>query len=62
MKINQIEQLTRQSHLNLYAIDYLNRENQKKTWVYASRKGNEKTEGLPDAVVLVPFHCQTENW
>ncbi len=59
MKINQIEQLTRQSHLNLYAIDYLNRENQKKTWVYASRKGNEKTEGLPDAVVLVPFHCQT---
>ncbi len=63
VNIQKIEKITDETYLNLYRIDYSDRKDQKKTWVYASRNkslemgNNQKT---PNAVVIVPFHVEKQ--
>lgn len=64
MKINTVKSLTDYKHLNLFSVDYKDRLNCEKQWIFASRSklSNplEKDYTLPDAVVIVPFHTREE--
>ncbi len=62
MKINKIKKITDCRHLNLFSINYKDRKNCEKEWIFASRSTKlnplEKDYTIPDAVVIVPFHIQ----
>lgn len=61
MKIFGIKKITAQPHLNLFSIDYADRNQTQKKWIFASRSDNpdafDKNTASPDAVVVVPIHC-----
>lgn len=52
MKIYRKKKLTDYSHLNLFSVDYRDRNGTDKQWIYASRGSQSR----PDAVVVIPFH------
>lgn len=56
MKICKKEQITDYTHLNLVSVEYQDRTDTGKSWIYASR-GNVVR---PDAVVVVPFHVKSD--
>jgi len=62
VEINNVKKLTDYKHLNLFAIDYKDRERYEKQWIFSSRSKRlnplEKNYTIPDAVVIVPFHIQ----
>ena len=62
MEITNVKKLTNYNYLNLFSIDYEDRENDKKQWIFSSRSENlnplEKDDTIPDAVVIIPFHIQ----
>lgn len=62
MKIMNVEKLSDRQYLNLFSIQYTDRENRNKEYIFASRSQQanplEKKAGLPDAVVVVPFHTK----
>ncbi len=64
MKINDIRKLTQFKPVNLYKIDYNDRENKEKQWIFASRFSGdnplERDRSRPDAVVLVPYHTHLQ--
>jgi ADP-ribose pyrophosphatase len=62
MKINKIKKITNCQYLNLFSINYKDRVNCEKKWIFASRSKElnplENDYSVPDAVVIVPFHTQ----
>jgi len=60
MEICQIEKITDCKHLNLFSIQYKDRADNMKNWVFASRSHLpnpfNRDADTPDAVVVVPFH------
>ena len=60
MKITGYEKITHKKWLNLFEVEYRDKNNQPKIWEVVSRKAVPKciTGGFdpPDAVVIVPFH------
>ncbi len=54
MKISRIRKITDYNHLNLVSVEYKDRFDTEKTWIYATR-GNVVR---PDAVAVVPFHIR----
>lgn len=60
MKITQTRAITKEKHLNLYAREYRDRNQTRKSWVFASRKSapadRVTPDQTPDAVVVVPYH------
>ena len=64
MQIKKSHKLTRQKWLNLFDIVYHDKKNRTKSWQMASRKDEPKCitadYSVPDAVVIVPFHCDRE--
>jgi ADP-ribose pyrophosphatase len=64
MKIYEIRKVTDRDHLNLFSIGYTDRNQAEKSWVFASRSAMQnplkKRSALPDAVVVVPFHIDTQ--
>jgi ADP-ribose pyrophosphatase len=64
MEIRQIEKITDCKYLNLFSIQYRDRGENIKNWVFASRSllknPLDKEMGALDAVVVVPFHRQKE--
>ncbi|WP_022663730.1 NUDIX hydrolase [Desulfospira joergensenii] len=60
MRITRVEKITDLKHLNLFSMEYRDRKEQEKTWVYASRKKIAPDPDRADAVVVVPFHVREE--
>lgn len=64
MKVNAVKKITDCKHLNLFSINYTDRKDFEKQWVFASRseKSNplEQDYAKPDAVVIVPYHTQAK--
>lgn len=64
MKIKNVKKITDLKHLNLFSISYEDRENCDKKWIFASRSTRLNPIGheylRPDAVVIVPYHKQTQ--
>ena len=64
MKIKAVKKVSDYKYLNLFSIQYEDREKQKKEYIFASRSplSNplEKTAQLPDAVVVVPYHTREQ--
>ncbi len=64
MEISHIEKITDCKHLNLFSIQYRDRAENIKNWVFASRSHLpnplNQEGGISDAVVVVPFHRQEE--
>jgi len=62
MKINSVKKITDFKHLNLFSINYKDRVDNEKEWIFASRSKDlnplEKDYTRPDAVVIVPVHTQ----
>ncbi len=62
MQISGVHKLTDMRHLNLFSIEYQDKKGKDKTWTYASRSGPDnpagRTDTVPDAVVVVPFHTK----
>ena len=60
MEIQNIRKITKSKHLNLFSINYKDRKNQNKNWVFASRSDSDNplasTGENPDVVIIVPFH------
>ena len=60
MRIKKTHKLTRQKWLNLFDIEYCDKNDRTKSWQMASRKDEPKCitadYSVPDAVVIVPFH------
>ena len=60
MLISGVQKLTDMHHLNLFSVAYQDKKGKDKTWTYASRSNHDnpagRTETVPDAVVVVPFH------
>ena len=60
MEIKKSHKLTRQKWLNLFDIEYNDKNGRTKTWQLASRQSEPKCVtaefSMPDAVVIVPFH------
>ena len=60
MKIKKSHKLTRQKWLNLFDIEYNDKNDRTKSWQMASRQNEPKCMtadfSMPDAVVIVPFH------
>jgi len=60
MKIKKSYKLTRQKWLNLFDIDYIDKNGRSKNWQIASRQKEPKCMtadfSIPDAVVIVPYH------
>jgi len=60
VEIKSVKKLTDCKHLNLFSINYQDRENCGKKWIFSSRSKHlnplEKNHTNPDAVVIVPFH------
>ena len=64
MEINNVKKITDCKYLNLFSINYKDRLNCKKEWIFASRSKQlnplEKEDVKPDAVVIVPFYKQED--
>ena len=62
MKINKVKKLTSCKHLNLFSIQYKDRLNKRKEWIFASRSKmqNPLKQNKLDAVVIVPFHTKSK--
>ena len=64
MEICNIKKITNCKHLNLFSIQYRDRVKTKKNWLFASRSDHpdpfHQNPGLPDAVVVVPYHKQAK--
>ncbi|MCP3871699.1 MAG: NUDIX hydrolase [Desulfobacteraceae bacterium] len=64
MKINTVKKITDHKYLNLFSIQYTDRVNNEKQWIFASRSQYlnplENDDAKPDAVVIVPYHKQEE--
>lgn len=64
MKIKEIRRVTNYRHLNMFEIDYLDRFQKQKAWQIASRQAEPRCLsgdfGSADAVVIVPFHVETQ--
>ena len=64
MKITGVKKLSHSSHLNLYSIAYRDTLDQDKAWIFASRSRLdnplERDHGVPDAVVVVPYHTDED--
>jgi len=64
MKINNVKKITDCKYLNLFSINYKDRLNCKKEWIFASRSKQlnplEKEGAKPDAVVIVPVYKQED--
>ena len=64
MKINTVKKITDCQHLNLFSVNYTDRVNCDKQWIFASRSKEanplEQEDENPDAVVIVPFHKTNE--
>ena len=64
MKIKKSHKLTRQKWLNLFDIEYNDKNGRTKSWQMASRQNEPKCMSadfsLPDAVVIVPFHTSRQ--
>ncbi len=64
MKILNMKKETDFNHLNLFSMAYTDTEGSAKSWIFASRSREPSVaEGkphAPDAVVVVPFHIETE--
>ena len=62
MKIKKSHKLTRQKWLNLFDIEYNDKNGHAKSWQLASRRREPKCItadfSMPDAVVIVPFHTE----
>ena len=62
MEIKSVKKITDYKHLNLFSINYQDRESCEKEWVFSSRSRHlnplEKNHTNPDAVVIVPFHVK----
>ena len=62
MKINHVKKITNCQYLNLFSINYKDRIDCEKEWIFASRSKDlnhlEKDYTIPDAVVIVPVHIQ----
>ena len=60
MEIKKSHKLTRQKWLNLFDIEYNDKNGRAKSWQLASRQSEPKCMtadfSMPDAVVIVPFH------
>jgi len=60
VEINRVEKLTDCKFLNLFSVNYKDRNNCEKQWIFSSRSKVlnplEKDYTNPDAVVIVPFH------
>ena len=60
MEIKKSHKLTRQKWLNLFDIEYNDKNGRAKSWQLASRRSEPKCMTaeftIPDAVVIVPFH------
>jgi ADP-ribose pyrophosphatase len=60
MKIKKSHKLTRQKWLNLFDIEYNDKNGRAGSWQLASRQSDPKCMtadfSMPDAVVIVPFH------
>ena len=61
MDIKKFHKLTRQKWLNLFDIEYRDKNGRKKSWQMASRHHEPKCMtdnfSIPDAVVIAPFHA-----
>jgi len=64
MKITGYKKITDKKWLNMFDVDYVDKNGQPKTWEVVSRKGVPKCISgefaPPDAVVIVPFHREQE--
>ncbi|MCP3944898.1 MAG: NUDIX hydrolase [Desulfobacteraceae bacterium] len=62
MEICRIKKISDCKHLNLFSIQYKDRGDNIKNWVFASRSSLSnplnQEPGISDAVVVVPFHRQ----
>ena len=62
IKILDVQKLTDHKFINLFAIQYRDRLNNLKSWLFASRSAlkNPLKDDVkrPDAVVIVPFHVE----
>jgi ADP-ribose pyrophosphatase len=62
VEINKVKKLTDYKYLNLFSIDYKDRVNCDKKWIFSSRSKQlnplEKKNTSPDAVIIVPFHVR----
>lgn len=60
VEIISVKKLTDYNHLNLFSVNYKDRENCEKKWIFSSRSKQlnplEKKDANPDAVVIIPFH------
>ncbi len=60
MKINCINKITDHNHLNLFSVQYKDRVDQDKEWIFASRSNPanplEQDDRIADAVVIIPYH------
>jgi ADP-ribose pyrophosphatase len=61
MEIKKSHKLTRQKWLNLFDIEYTDKNGRKKSWLLASRHNEPKCKtedfSIPDAVVIAPIHA-----
>ncbi|MCF6248439.1 MAG: NUDIX hydrolase [Desulfobacula sp.] len=64
MKIKNVNKVTDYKYLNLFSIQYDDRLNDEKEYIFASRSDLtnplEKLDSQPDAVVIVPFHTEAK--
>ena len=62
MEIKKSHKLTRQKWLNLFDIEYNDKNGRARSWQLASRQSEPKCMtaefSIPDAVVIVPFHTE----
>jgi ADP-ribose pyrophosphatase len=62
VEIKSVKKLTDYKHMNIFSINYKDRENCGKKWIFSSRSKYlnplEKKHTNPDAVVIVPLHVQ----
>ncbi len=60
MEIKSVKKKTDYKYLNLFSVNYKDRGNCEKEWIFSSRSQHlnplEKDYKKPDAVVIVPFH------
>ena len=60
MEIKSVKKLTDCKYLNLFYVNYKDRKNCDKEWIFSSRSKQlnplEKKNTNPDAVVIIPFH------
>nr|NJM01264.1 NUDIX hydrolase [Desulfobacula sp.] len=64
MKINGVKKITNHAHLNLFMVQYKDRADKDKEWIFASRSNPanspDQGERSVDAVVIVPYHKNEE--